>query len=183
MLRRAVAVAVTATLALSAGALCCAAGTSAAGTRASTAPATVSAGALVFSGHGWGHAVGMSQWGAYGYAKHGWTYDAILAHYYPGTTLGPAPVSKLRALLVENAKSVALSSDAPWTLRDTSGAVQKLDAGKMVLGPALKVRLAASAGATQLSQPGTFVPGEGPPQPAGEPDRGGGGVAGGGGWG
>ena len=33
----------------------------------------------------------MSQWGAYGYAKHGWTYDAILAHYYTGTTLGPAP--------------------------------------------------------------------------------------------
>ena len=26
----------------------------------------------------------MSQWGAYGYAKHGWTYKAILKHYYTG---------------------------------------------------------------------------------------------------
>ena len=46
---------------------------------------------LAFSGHGWGHGLGMSQWGAYGYAQHGWTYDRILAHYYSGTTLGPAP--------------------------------------------------------------------------------------------
>jgi stage II sporulation protein D len=167
VLRRAVAVAVAATLALSAGAL-----RSAGGTGVPATPATVGAGALVFSGHGWGHAVGMSQWGAYGYAKHGWTYDAILAHYYPGTTLGPAPVSKLRALLVENAKSVRISSDAPWTLRDTSGAVEKLDAGKLVLGPALKVRLPASATATQLSQPVTFVPGKAPLQVAGKPYRG-----------
>ena len=27
----------------------------------------------------------MSQWGAYGYALHGWKYGRILAHYYPGT--------------------------------------------------------------------------------------------------
>jgi len=37
------------------------------------------------TGHGWGHGVGMSQWGAYGYALHGWKYGRILAHYYPGT--------------------------------------------------------------------------------------------------
>src|SRR5437879_1310931 len=47
---------------------------------------------LVVNGHGWGHGLGMSQWGAYGYAKHGWTHDRILAHYYSGTTLGPAKV-------------------------------------------------------------------------------------------
>ena len=46
----------------------------------------------------------MSQWGAYGYAKHGWTYDAILAHYYQGTTLGPAPLSSVRVLLAQKAK-------------------------------------------------------------------------------
>ena len=28
--------------------------------------------AFTITGHGWGHGVGMSQWGAYGYAKHGW---------------------------------------------------------------------------------------------------------------
>ena len=28
---------------------------------------------FVISGHGWGHGVGMSQYGAYGYAQHGFT--------------------------------------------------------------------------------------------------------------
>jgi stage II sporulation protein D len=171
MLRRAVALAVAAALALSAGALRAAAGTGFAGGGAAS-PATVGAGALVFSGHGWGHAVGMSQWGAYGYAQHGWTFDAILGHYYPGTTLGAAPVSKLRVLLVENAKTVALSSDAAWTLRDPSGAVHRLPPGKLALGPGLKVRLPASADVTQLSQPVTFQPGKAPLQVAGKSYRG-----------
>ena len=39
---------------------------------------------LVVTGRGWGHGVGMSQWGARGYARHGWSYRQILAHYYPG---------------------------------------------------------------------------------------------------
>jgi stage II sporulation protein D len=35
-------------------------------------------------GRGWGHGVGMVQWGAYGKAKHGWSADRILAYYYGG---------------------------------------------------------------------------------------------------
>ena len=35
-------------------------------------------------GAGWGHGVGMSQYGAYGYARHGFGYRDILAHYYTG---------------------------------------------------------------------------------------------------
>src|SRR5476651_2001823 len=54
---------------------------------------------LVFDGHGYGHGVGLAQWGAYGYALHGWTYDQILAHYYTGTTLGAATVSRVRVLV------------------------------------------------------------------------------------
>ena len=37
--------------------------------------------------YGYGHGCGMSQFGAWGYAANGWTYDRILAHYYPGTSL------------------------------------------------------------------------------------------------
>src|SRR4051812_37837800 len=73
---------------------------------------------LVFSGHGWGHGVGMSQYGAYGYAQHGSTYDQILAHYYSGTTLGPAPASTIRVLLVDKKKKVTIDADAPFTVRD-----------------------------------------------------------------
>src|SRR5205823_7133900 len=54
---------------------------------------------FVITGHGWGHGVGMSQYGAYGYAQHGYGYARILAHYFQGTQLGPAPVSKVRVLL------------------------------------------------------------------------------------
>ena len=46
---------------------------------------------VTLSGHGYGHGIGMSQVGAYGYAVHfGWTAQQILAHYYGGTTLGSA---------------------------------------------------------------------------------------------
>jgi len=39
----------------------------------------------IFTGKGWGHAVGMSQEGAKGMALAGYKYDSILAHYFPGT--------------------------------------------------------------------------------------------------
>ena len=40
---------------------------------------------FLLDGRGWGHGVGMSQWGAEGYARHGFGYRQILAHYYPQT--------------------------------------------------------------------------------------------------
>jgi SpoIID/LytB domain protein len=42
----------------------------------------------VVHGHGFGHGVGMSAYGAYGYAEHGEGYRFILGHYYTGTSLG-----------------------------------------------------------------------------------------------
>ena len=45
------------------------------------------AGRFYFEGHGWGHGVGLCQWGARGRATAGQTYDYILKVYYPGATL------------------------------------------------------------------------------------------------
>ena len=42
-----------------------------------------------FSGGGWGHGVGMSQYGAKGMAEAGFSCADILYHYYPGTQLQP----------------------------------------------------------------------------------------------
>lgn len=42
---------------------------------------------FTFEGRGNGHGIGLSQYGAKGMAEAGFTYDQILAHYYPGTTL------------------------------------------------------------------------------------------------
>ena len=61
-------------------ALLCALGATAAAARAQVN--------WVVYGHGFGHGVGMSAYGAYGYALHGKGYKFILGHYYPGTALG-----------------------------------------------------------------------------------------------
>lgn len=38
-------------------------------------------------GFGWGHGVGLCQWGAYFMAKKGYKYDEILKYYYPGAAI------------------------------------------------------------------------------------------------
>jgi stage II sporulation protein D len=50
-------------------------------------PARAAGGDFVISGGGYGHAMGMSQWGAWYAARQGVGYKKILAFYYPGTTL------------------------------------------------------------------------------------------------
>ena len=55
---------------------------------------------LVIEGAGEGHGVGMSQDGAFGLAKHGYSDTQILSHYYPGTTLASAPANTVIRVLV-----------------------------------------------------------------------------------
>ncbi len=54
---------------------------------------------------GFGHGVGMSQYGTLGYAQHGWTADRILAHYYTGTALGRRSSSPAVKVLLQSAHS------------------------------------------------------------------------------
>ncbi|MFH1594236.1 MAG: SpoIID/LytB domain-containing protein [Candidatus Omnitrophota bacterium] len=42
---------------------------------------------VIFEGIGWGHGVGMCQWGAFGMAKKGYNYEQILGYYYPGSKI------------------------------------------------------------------------------------------------
>jgi SpoIID/LytB domain protein len=69
--------------------------------------ARAAAGDFVFTGRGWGHGVGMSQWGAWQAAKEGVTFDKIVAFYYPGTTLEPLDDTDAEV-------RVRISSE-PWT--------------------------------------------------------------------
>ncbi len=65
------------------------------------APGTARAGvSWVVRGHGFGHGVGMSQYGAYGYAEHGKDYRFILGHYYRGTRLWTLPGPRVVRVLV-----------------------------------------------------------------------------------
>src|SRR6478672_7621590 len=61
-------------------------------------------------GAGFGHGVGMSQYGAMGYASHGWNAAQILSHYYSGTALGTTdPAAKVRIRLIEETSSARIS--------------------------------------------------------------------------
>src|SRR6478736_5864043 len=93
--------------------------------------------AFVLAGGGWGHGVGMSQWGAFGQARAGRDYRAILAHYYPGTTLGAAPVAvppKLRVLVADGVGSVSVTAQGAITVVDAAGTKAQVD-GQLTLGP------------------------------------------------
>ncbi len=55
--------------------------------RLSSSALSSSGSALVISGRGWGHNVGMSQWGARGMSEQGYTYDEIIKYYYTGVDI------------------------------------------------------------------------------------------------
>jgi stage II sporulation protein D len=124
---------------------------------------------LLVDGRGWGHGIGMSQWGAQGYALRGSGYRAILAHYYPGTALGPAPTARVRVLVAEKA-NVAVGSAGAVTARDAAGATHQLEPGTFRLGPQL--RLQTPAGQVQLRGPVTLSPAGAPLTVEGKPYRG-----------
>ena len=129
---------------------------------AACAAAPVGSGPLfVVTGHGGGHGVGMSQYGAYGYAQHGWTYDQIVLHYYPGTSLEPAPVSRVRVLLADARLKLTVSSAADFKVKDGAGQVKPLPAGSYSFGPGLKLKIGAAA-PTALQAPLTFTAGAAP---------------------
>lgn len=66
---------------------------------ASLYPAAASAAVnWIVHGRGFGHGVGMSAYGAYGFAKHGKGYRFILGHYYRGTSIGT--IEKVRVVRV-----------------------------------------------------------------------------------
>jgi stage II sporulation protein D len=54
---------------------------------------TISAnnGTFAINGRGFGHGIGLSQWGAFSLADQGVTYDRILSHYYQNARLTEMP--------------------------------------------------------------------------------------------
>jgi len=88
-------------------------------TTSTTAPASPPS--VNLDGHGWGHGIGMGQWGALGYALGGEAYSWMVGHYYGGTTLGTSPNSNIRVRLVENdGNDVIVTSASPFTAAGTA---------------------------------------------------------------
>src|SRR5262245_31243033 len=91
------------------------------------APAPLGAPVFVLTGGGFGHGVGMAQYGAFGQAQAGRSYEEILSFYYPGTELAKAPVASVRVLLAEGAKVARVTSDIPFRAQGAKGQPVRLD--------------------------------------------------------
>jgi SpoIID/LytB domain protein len=111
---------------------------------------------VVLTGHGDGHGIGMGQWGAYGYALHGWSAAKILAHYYSGTTIGRDATKVVRVLLADGEAGATFASTAAWKLVDAHGTRMKLPAGQLTLPASLEL------GGRKLVSPVTLKAGTAP---------------------
>jgi SpoIID/LytB domain protein len=125
-------------------------------------PPPLTAATFAITGHGWGHAVGMGQWGAYGMAKLGKTYDQILAFYYPGTKLAPSPMKTIRVLLEDGQTSVTVTSKSPFRVRDGKGVAHTVLTGSLTVDPSLRLQISPTRQPRALPGPLTLVPGKSP---------------------
>src|SRR6188508_2799739 len=96
---------------------------------------------FLIDGRGWGHGVGMSQYGADGYAHAGWGYRRILEHYYTGTQLRVVPGRPVRVLLAQGRPAVKIRSTKPFCVVDARGKTRTLKAGVQNLIPGRLARL------------------------------------------
>ncbi len=134
------------------------------------------AGTITLYGRGYGHGVGMSQWGARGRALAGQDAATILAHYYQATTFATIdPSAPIRVLLVSNfsptpdrpARIVGLNG--PWTI-DGLGALFP-PAAALTLSPrpgSWQASVAAADGAV-ISRPSPELRGSSDRAPDGTP--------------
>ncbi len=95
--------------------------------------------ALVVAGRGWGHGVGMTQWGAYGKARRGMAAADILAYYYGG--LRPEPYPEPGSIHVRVATGLRMLRIVPSAAGATLGG-RPLDDAPVVLsgGDGIEVR-------------------------------------------
>ena len=118
--------------------------------------------AFVVAGGGWGHGVGMSQWGAFGQAKAGRDYRSILGHYYRGTQIGtvPAAVQDRVRVLVGNGLATMTVTNA-LAVFDATGKRHPLPAGPVTIAPKLELPVGKSGKPIALPGPVTLraVPG------------------------
>jgi stage II sporulation protein D len=106
-------------------------------------------------GHGWGHGIGMPQYGAQGFAsREGRTHAWILAHYYRGTTLGPTSVGSVRILLAERRTRLTVASSTAFKVTDARGRTFPLAAGSHAL--ALTMRVKSGGRWRALASPARF---------------------------
>lgn len=116
-------------------------------------------------GGGDGHGIGMSQYGAYGYALHGYDYRSILTHYYQGTELGStSPGRVVRVLLATGSASFTGATGVGREQLDagTTYSVRALSNGSLQIAAPSGRPVAGFKSPVTVTGPGTLqVPGVG----------------------
>jgi SpoIID/LytB domain protein len=82
----------------------------------SAQPAAAQETTFTFSGGGWGHGVGMSQYGAKGRAEAGQSAAQILGAYYPGTQIGGVGVLAIRVQLTNSPGGIGVEVIGPGSV-------------------------------------------------------------------
>ena len=86
---------------------------------------------VVLDGGGNGHGVGLSQWGAYGYAvDHGWTAAQILDHYYGGTEASSVPLDstvRVRLTNLDDAQTAVSVETGELVVEGFAGSITRFD--------------------------------------------------------
>ncbi|HLI61346.1 MAG TPA: SpoIID/LytB domain-containing protein [Solirubrobacteraceae bacterium] len=119
--------------------------------------ASAKPGQVVIRGAGDGHGVGMSQYGAEGYALHGASAAAILAHYYSGTTLGHADPRQAVHVLIGTGRASFSGATRAGAARLSAGGTYT------VIASGLGLRVLSASGRTVATANGSLtVTGSGP---------------------
>jgi stage II sporulation protein D len=117
--------------------------------------------AIVMEGRGWGHGVGMVQWGAKGKADRGMGYADILAAYYGG--LRPAKTTepgRVRILLAKDIEELTIEASGPVHAEGTTlrgGPLVIRGGTTMSVGPASPIPAVLTLG--NVTTTGTAAPG------------------------
>ena len=107
----------------------------------------------IIVGSGWGHGVGLSQYGALGQALDGKSWQDILAHYYPGTNLSDSPSDKQITVGLSQDKTAVfvrldkLSEDAQLEVSIDGNAVATLGSGTVIRVESNSNAIVSSGGA------------------------------------
>lgn len=104
------------------------------------APAVAAEENVIIRGGGWGHGIGMSQYGAYGLAKRGKGATRILKHYYRDVDVSGRKMPKVRVGLLQYDSSIGMSSNGGKVKFKVAGAKGAIASG----GPSASWRLEPS---------------------------------------
>ena len=111
------------------------------------------------TGGGWGHGIGLSQYGSRGYALQGKTYDWILAHYYQGTRL----VTKPSVTIKVNLDAKANARSQWWIKSGTSTALTVIQVSDSTVRVSLDATgtywITTSNGNTRVHKDQTYLDG------------------------